>query len=105
MLLQVLIFDEIVIKRLPLIEALRSGLKQLGIIDLCKQYPGQARDLFIYKDVRIDAEKFISLMQMPRDMDAPKAQAYGWFQEYIMERMKEDTGMAFHCYEHYCCTH
>ena len=19
--------------------------------------------------------------------------------------MKEDTGMAFHCYEHYCCTH
>ena len=48
-LLQGLIFDEIIIKRLTQLGALRKGLEHLGVMDLCRQYPAQMKELFVYQ--------------------------------------------------------
>lgn len=86
--LHLLIKQEVILKRLPAMDALEKGLEQLGVVTLLRQHPNKLKELFVYSSSALTADMFVQLMAQcnPLEMPNDHLQAYKWFLEYIKER-------------------
>lgn len=69
-------------------DALASGLEQLGMVTLLRQHPNRLAELFTHTVSPLTAGRFVSLMRpcsLP-DMPLDQVQAYKWFLEYLKAR-------------------
>ena len=87
---QGLIAEEVIRKRMKSMDDLRKGLNVTGILALMGSYPAQLKKFFVDGDNTITAEEFKRQFSkecvMP--IEYPACQVYKWYMEYIAEGEK-----------------
>lgn len=91
---QGLITEEVVRKRVKSMDDLRKGLKIVGILPLLESYPTQL------KKFMVDGDQPITVVEFKREFskkctvptEYPECQVYQWFMEYIDEGVKTSEG-------------
>lgn len=92
---QGLIAEEVIRKRMKSMDDLRKGLSIVGILPLMGSYPAQLKKFFVDGDNAITAEEFKRQFSkecvMPTEY--PACQVYEWYMEYITEGEKTSEGL------------
>lgn len=75
-----------------------KGLERLGLVTLLRKHPKELKELFVYSPKALDAETFVTLMEVPSipEADICQVQAYKWFLEYIKERQSRKYNVIEH---------
>lgn len=93
-LLNCLVTEELIYKRLHNIEALRKGLSYLGFLDFCHRHMLVAKFLFIYESQPLHADQFTSLLESHSkvSLTSEEETALNYFYEYITHRETATKG-------------
>ena len=87
-----MLVEELVGKRLQLLQNFREGLDYFGLVGMMKENASLWKPLFVTeKQVPLSADAFISLVEPPSGHDELQARAYALFIEFIKGH-KECTG-------------
>jgi len=79
-----MLVEELVGKRLQLLQNFREGLDYFGLVGMIKENPSLWKPLFVTeKRVPLSADAFISLVEPPSGHDELQARAYALFIEFI----------------------
>ena len=90
LLIQELITNELMQKRMYQVIFFRKGLAVLNFFPILKKHKDQAKALLCYQASVITAEQFKSLLLPKGDQTHAEKQAYTWFLDYI-QGVKDDT--------------
>ncbi|XP_065067608.1 G2/M phase-specific E3 ubiquitin-protein ligase-like [Rhopilema esculentum] len=93
LLIQELITNELMQKRMYQVISFRKGLAVLNFFPILKKHKDQAKTLLCYQASVITAEQFKSLLLPKGDQTHAEKQAYTWFLDNIQESegVKDDT--------------
>ena len=85
-LLQNLVMDELVTKRVQHLVAFSSGLEKYGIQTVCSQFLNQCKELFVYENSRLlSADKLLTMIRSsPSSLQ--ERLTLDWFVEYLTLR-------------------
>ena len=83
--LQKLIHEEVLLKRLPAMDAFSKGLETLGVITLLRKH-SQLKELFLHVHKELTADMFASLTETPVPTEVEHTKIYKWFLEFIKAR-------------------
>lgn len=79
-----MLVEELVGKRLQLLQSFREGLDYLGFVGMIKENPSLWEPLFVTKEpVPLSADAFISLFECPSIWEELQARAYALFREFV----------------------
>ena len=88
-LLQNLITDEIITKRIQHLVAFGRGLEKYGLQKVCSQFPNQCQELFVYDTSRLlSADKLLSIIRSSPSNSQERV-TLDWFIEYLT--LREDS--------------
>lgn len=83
-----MLVEELVDKRLQLLQNLREGLKYFGLLKLMTQSLQLWKQLFVTENsAPLTADVFMDLVQPPTSLDELQAKAYGLFVIVVMDHM------------------
>ena len=87
-LLNCLISEELISKRIHNIQAFKTGLTCFAVLEFCKQKYQITKELFVYDDQQhLLASSFIGLMETPsKEITPAEVNALQHFKSYITER-------------------
>ena len=84
-LIQLLIVEEVIIRRQGSLKAFKLGLDHLHLTQLIEAYPAVIKPLFVYQLEPLTSEVFWSLVASSRPSeDALKQSAYDMFKEFVI---------------------
>ena len=91
---QGLVTEEVIRKRVKSMDDLRKGLKVVGILPLLELYPDQFKKFMVDGDKPITVEEFKEELSKKCTVptEYPECQVYQWFMEYIEEGVKSTEG-------------
>ena len=79
-----MLVEELVGKRLQLLQNFREGLDYFGLVGMIKENPSLWEPLFVTKEtVPLSADAFISLFECPSIQEELQARAYALFREFV----------------------
>lgn len=79
-----MLVEELVGKRLQLLQNFREGLDYFGLVGMIKENPSLWEPLFVTKEpVPLSADAFISLFECPSSREELQARAYALFREFV----------------------
>ena len=85
LLIQELITNELIQKRMHQVSSFRKGLAVLDFFPILKKHKDEAKSLLCYQAQPITAEQFKSLTLPEGNQTHAEKQAYTWFLEYVQE--------------------
>ena len=92
-LLNCLISEELISKRIHNIQAFQTGLTCLGFLEFCKQNCHITKELFVYDQQRLLASSFIGLIEThSKEITPAEVNALEHFKSYITEREGNTDG-------------
>ena len=79
-----MLVEELVGKRLQLLQNFREGLDYFGLMGMIKANPSLWKPLFVReKPEPLSADTFMSLVEPPSGLQELQARAYGFFVEFV----------------------
>ena len=79
-----ILVEELVGKRIQLLQNFREGLDYFGLIRLIKESPGLWKPMFVTGEpALLSPDTFISLVKPPSHLDDMQGKAYALFMEFI----------------------
>lgn len=91
-LLQDLIYAEIIEKRQSQLQHLRDGLNHFNLIELCNTDPEKFQFLFVHEETPLTYETMINLIDFIEKVSENKAIACDWLKDYLRLRAVEQGG-------------
>ena len=85
LLIQELITNELIQKRMYQVDSFRKGLAVLDFFPILKQHKDQAKSLICHQEQPITADQFKSFLLTKGNQTHAEKQAYTWFLEYVLE--------------------
>ena len=84
-----MLVEQLVDKRLQLLQNLREGLNYFGLLKLMTKSPQLWKQLFVTENsAPLTADVFMDLVQPPTSLDEMQAKAYGLFVTFVMDHME-----------------
>ena len=93
-LVQTLLVEELLNKRLDNIRAMKRGLTVLGFVDMCQTNLSLTSPLFLYTPKEFLAVDFLNLVSKQLPLSRRQQDAYRWFINYIHERENVPTAVS-----------
>lgn len=93
-LVQTLLVEELLNKRLDNIRAMKRGLSVLGFVDMCQTNISLTASLFLYTPKEFRAVDFLNLVSKQPPLSQKQQNAYRWFVNYIQERETVPTAVS-----------
>ena len=90
LLIQELVFDELVRKRQNQLQAMKEGLAYIDFLQYMERFPDLMRPLFIHQEKVLVPVFFKDNMKRPTLNSPPQEKAYSWFLAYIDEGEAKD---------------
>lgn len=96
-LLQDLIYTEIIGKRQNQLQHLRDGLNHFDVANLCKTDPEKFKFLFVYQEDTLTSEIILNMIDFnKKPLSEDEAVACNWLKAYVQARANEKTGILVH---------
>ena len=93
-LIQDLVYAEIIDKRQTQLQHLRNGLNQFDIINLCKTNPDEFKFLCIHEEAPLTYETMLNLISFDQKASEDKeVECVSWLKDYLRTRANEKSGL------------
>ena len=93
-LIQDLVYAEIIDKRQTQLQHLRNGLNHFNVIELCKTNPEEFQFLFIHEEAPLTYEIMLNLISFDQKASEDKEmECISWLKDYLRARANEKIGM------------
>ena len=87
-LLQDLVYAEIIEKRQSQLHHLRDGLNHFDVIDICNTNPEKFHFLFVHEEAPLTYKTMVNLIDFDEKVSENKAIACDWLKDYLRLRAR-----------------
>ncbi len=86
---------DVLLKRVGSVQAIQEGLNEVGIIDLARQNPELMKTALTLKETVLDAEVFLSLINMPKQVDEDQKRAVDFLCKFCIPQARRFCRLVF----------